>query len=661
MFTIKKLFACLLTVILTLQLHAVENQNFSTEFGAFQNSDFDYVQYDKDTTAEAVFLYDIGHTYFTFDPDEGRFYMNFVRHYRIKIFNKSGLDWANVEIPFYINGNDWEKVTEIKGVTYNREDYMVRKTPLNPDLIYQEDKSANLKVMKFAMPDVREGSIIEVTYTVCSPYMFNFQNWNFQYSIPVIYSEYRADMIPFYKYTYLLQGANKFDAMSSYESFGSHRAAGIDYRDMVYVFVMKDVPAFRYEPFITCPKDYLIRLDFQLTESTSPYGEKTSYLSTWPKFCEDMLKNYYFGYVLKKDENMAADIVAGMKLEGKTTQEKTATIYNYVKSTVQWDGLCDKFTNMSLKDLLIKRRGNSADINLFLTAMLRKAGVDASPVLISTRDHGKFKSDYPFHFFFNYVAVASKREGGGYLMLDATEPFIGLGSLPARCINEEGLLIRNKKEYDWLSLQLNQTSTTRYSLDLKPDLTSDSVFCTICVNSNGFEGMDLRKAYLTDQSVFRAKRIPECIQLKDTIRVLDLNCAERPFEIRYKGDMEMHRQENVLSFNPFCNLVSALNPLKSEKRTYPIDRIYPVRKYYNVVLHIPDGYKMVSSFNNVHTDDDNFRLDVVSKLMEGNLLSIQAMYEFKKSIYGSELYQDVKSYYNQLCETFNNNVVLVRN
>ena len=54
------------------------------------------------------------------------------------------------------------------------------------------------------------------------------------------------------------------------------------------------------------------------------------------------------------------------------------------------------FTNKSVKDLLSSKTGNSAEINLFLAGMLNAAGIEAYPVITSTRSNGKIQSDYPF-------------------------------------------------------------------------------------------------------------------------------------------------------------------------------------------------------------------------------------------------------------------------
>jgi hypothetical protein len=60
------------------------------------------------------------------------------------------------------------------------------------------------------------------------------------------------------------------------------------------------------------------------------------------------------------------------------------------------------------------KTGNVAEINLMLTAMLRYAGLNANPVLVSTRSNGI--AMFPNRTAFNYV-IAAVENGGNYTLL----------------------------------------------------------------------------------------------------------------------------------------------------------------------------------------------------------------------------------------------------
>ena len=91
--------------------HSVCAQNFPHEFGKYSNEEFQLTKYDKDPSAEAVVIYDIGESFFV-NNDNG-FEIIFERKLKIKVFNKAGLKWAQFEIPYYLGDNGYEKVYDI--------------------------------------------------------------------------------------------------------------------------------------------------------------------------------------------------------------------------------------------------------------------------------------------------------------------------------------------------------------------------------------------------------------------------------------------------------------------------------------------------------------------------------------------------------------------
>src|SRR5690349_22677640 len=59
---------------------------------------------------------------------------------------------------------------------------------------------------KFAIPDVKAGTVIEYQYEIMSPFTYNFRKWEFQADIPKVYSEYRTSIPGNYVYNIILRG-----------------------------------------------------------------------------------------------------------------------------------------------------------------------------------------------------------------------------------------------------------------------------------------------------------------------------------------------------------------------------------------------------------------------------------------------------------------------
>ena len=266
-------------------------QQYAQDFGKIKVSEVTLSSYALDKAAEAVVLYDVGNTYFS--PQDDGFRIVFERSTKIKIFTKAGLDYAQIEIPFYMENLKMETVYDVEAYVYNMENNTLKTTAFDSRNVFEERLNENWRVKKFALPDVREGSVIEYRYKIMSPYIFNLQDWVFQRRIPTAYSQYTVRMTPFYDYIYNFQGGTKFDYFEQREDMMTSQFGPTQYHDMIYTFGMKNIPAFRDEEFITSISDYIMKMDFQLSVLHWPVGTNQSIISTWPLLVEEFLRQRF--------------------------------------------------------------------------------------------------------------------------------------------------------------------------------------------------------------------------------------------------------------------------------------------------------------------------------------------------------------------------------
>lgn len=652
----RRLLLICIFLISTVNLFA---QSPTQTFGRFCADDFKMERYDKDPDAEAVMLYDIGSSYFLQSNDGYTLY--FERRMKIKVLNKSGFKHTEFEIPFYIKGNVEEQVEELEGNTYNYENNAVRKTPLDMKSVFEQKINERWKVKKFAMPDVKEGSVIELKYKISSPYFFNFRSWAFQHKIPVVYSQYITKMIPFYEYTFLLQGANKFDSNLSYEDRGLESHFGsITYHDMIYEYVMKDIPAFKDEAFITSMDDYVIKLDFQLAAFHSPMGGNQQIMSTWPALINDMLDDDNFGGYQKKMQKKVKSIAEGMNLTSMSVSDKLKYVDQYVKSHCTWNGSESKFSSKSAGDFLTTKTGNSTDINLFYAALLNSLGIEAYPILISTRSNGKLKYNYPFLQFFDYALVGAIVDGQ-YILLDGTDPLSRFREIPTDCFNDKGLLIKkNKEAIEWISMSSNTESGVHFKIDLAPALDRDSVSGKFSVVSLGYDALGLRNEFLSDIKKLKNKLQLNNLTLLDSLKDTNLHDLDKPFELDFKANHSFDKIEDKILITPFCNLVINENPLKQNTRNYPIDMVYPKVRSFSTTIHIPSGYKVydIPSTSNINTDD--YKMQYQVRQVDDSTLTVVGIYEFKKDVYPPNSYFEMKKVFDRVIDKFNQKIVLVK-
>ena len=179
------------------------------KFGDIDINDLKMTRYEKDTTADALILFDNGSS--SFELNENRqFDFMFERHLRIKIFRKSGFRFADVPIRLYRNNQNKEKLVGLKAVTYNLVNDKIVKTKLNNNNIYETEDKRYIE-NRFAFPEVKEGSIIELEYTIISDYLYDLRGWNFQYSCPALLSQYSTSIPEYFDYRRSAKGYLRFD------------------------------------------------------------------------------------------------------------------------------------------------------------------------------------------------------------------------------------------------------------------------------------------------------------------------------------------------------------------------------------------------------------------------------------------------------------------
>ena len=625
------------------------------KFGTVKTEDMAMTSYAADAEAEAVVLYDIGNTYF-YNADDG-FRIIFERKTKIKILKKAGLDYASVEIPFYFENTKMENVFDIEGYTFNLDNGAIRTSRLNNKTTFEEKINEHWMVKKFAMPDVKEGSVIEYSYKVMSPYFFNLHDWEFQNRIPTIYSEYTVRMIPFYEYCYIFQGAKKFDVFKNSQSSLKQNFAGTEYPDNIFTFGMKNIPAFRDEQYITSINDYIMKIDFQLAVLHHLNGAKVDVVTTWPLLIESMLKQSEFGLYLKAANRNAEDMIPSLALDPKTANEKAEAITDYVKLNYNWNGYNTKYTSQSVKDFLKLKTGNSADINLFLCSLLNAAGLKAYPVLLSTRDHGKISLDFPFQHFLNYVIVLVDIDGKIYL-LDATEPLSPFGMLPARCINDKGLIV-NKEKVEWVILKDDAKASESDSVFIAINETLDSATIGVHVYTEGHKALEYRRSYITDPDNFKKQCFGDDMDSKRPVTVKNDLEIEKPFIVQFETCMPVEKVGDRILITPFPSLTPTVNPLKVGFRNYPVDMVYAKTNILNTVLEIPKGYKFAEGQKNMSVDNALVSISYTTENIS-NKIFVKGSYTFKKAVYLQHEYYSLKEYFSDIVNIFNNKIVLIR-
>lgn len=650
-----KISYALLIIALTFSTIGIKAQEYNTKFGKVSQEEMDLKACPFDTMAEAMVLHDIG--YLSFEIIGEKYQTLFERRMRIKVFKKAGLNQAEMSIPIYKGSSGSEKLLQVKGITYNMVNGEIVETSLSMKNAYEEKASEHWYNKKFAMPDVKEGSVFEISYKITSPYYTFLPTWRFQSVIPVRLSEYTMKVSPHFDYAQIMRGEGKLSDYQKYSDGGTPTMINnITYHDMIYKFTMNDVPAFKDEPFITSYNDYVRKIDFQLASIMYSNGEREIILSTWKKVCEQLIENESFGTYIKTWQRQGKNIIESLGIDPLTPLDKVQRISQYVKSNVIFNGNESLFATKSQSKVAEEKTGNSADINLMALGLMKAAGFEAYPVILSTRDHGKLQTLYPFVDAFNYVITLVNVDSVMYLV-DATDPLSKFNEIPPNCLNELGYIVRDENP-DWINFQSMGMSEKKYEIDILPKPEIDSLDVNYKITSTGYEALDHRKRFKLDYEGLAKDLIGDNYLSYDSIQSTNLTDINEPFMLAYKKPEYIEKVENKLIINPFCGSVLTENPFKETVRVHPIDFNYKWSKSYSVNIKIPKGYRLLSKPENLVMNNKIVRIVYAVTNNDPEVLVVTGLYQFKKDVYGAEDYQQIKDYYNAIVSKFNEKIVL---
>lgn len=220
-----------LFLLLFIAAFVLKAQKPPAKFGDIPMEDMKMAVYPLDSSASAVVLVDYGESRINYSQTDG-FQITFERLRRVKILSKDGLKYGDFSIPLYHDSDQEEKATNLKVATYNLENGKIVATKTKSETFIKEKYDANLNFTKVAWTNVKEGSVIEISYTVISDFLFNFQDWEFQTTIPTRWSEYRARIPEYFNYEKYMQGYVSLSvvenemASNSFTVNSSHRNAG---------------------------------------------------------------------------------------------------------------------------------------------------------------------------------------------------------------------------------------------------------------------------------------------------------------------------------------------------------------------------------------------------------------------------------------------------
>jgi hypothetical protein len=656
-----------LPLIFSLLLHfSGQGQDKSpVKFGKISAEDFKTI-YTIDNNAPAVVIADIGSSEITGNL-KGWFSIEFRHFKRIHILKEKAFDLADVEIMLYKEDNNEEELKTIRAHTYNLENGKILQTKLDTKKsVYSTALSKNQLAKKFTFPAVKAGSIIEFEYTINSDFIFNMHPWFFQGDHPCLWSEYNVSIPDFLYYVFLQQGKidktkkirqERFSIIntrgSSPTSSEPLMASVTDYR-----LLMKNIPALKEESYTTTLSNHIAKVEFQLAEIRPPL-EQRDIMGDWSGAVETLLQDEYFGAQLSRDNSWMSEELKHALRGAVQELEKANNIYHHIQSTFNCTNYNKIYADQPLKSILKNRTGSEAEINLLLVAMLRKAGLVADPLLLSTRSHGYVYPDYPLMDRFNYVIARLKISDQIYF-LDASRPYLGFGRLHWSCYNGHARVINADTtvvEFSPDSLLEIKTTSVMITAGEKGDLVG-----TLQTIPGYFESLEYRGLINDEgQSAF-LKLLNRDAGANLEIRNLRMDSLEKlnePLQVNYDLKISAGGEE-IIYLNPMLGEGYPENPFRSVTRNYPVEMPYASDETYLFQMNVPANYEIdnLPKSTRVNLDEDGKSFFEYLIDYSGGIISLRSRISLSRTYFLPEEYDLLREFFTTIANAHSSQIVL---
>jgi len=622
-------------------LHVKSQSDNYADFGLPTADEIALKQCSFDPEAEAVYLHKDAKVL----PEDYKMFT--YSRVRMKILKPAGVKHASVKIQYY-HVNDFEFITDIKGVVINFENGVLKTSELSPKEIYRKKINSEYSFVAFTFPEVREGSIIEYTYTRARKSYRAIDYWYFQDELPVYKSFFHFTILPVATFNYRVLKTSQF------------RCEVVPYkREGAISFEMSNLPGVPDEPYMDSRNDYLQRVELQLAVVKD--GAYTNrFISTWEEASIELMQNENFGRAVERKIGGTEELIRQASAIADENERMTF-IYYAVKKKMTWDGFYGVYANEKLKANWASSKGSVAEINLILVNILKSSGISVVPLLVSERSHGRVDINQPFLNQFNKVVAYVKIRDKEYF-LDATDEIDNTVLIPIGLLNTMGfpvykrnqsfIRIEDKGNYDHRRINLTSKITPEGIHDGEVSISETGYArayseLKIRDDKDGYMNALFIKPY-TDLSV-------------DSFKIENLENDTLPLHQIVKFSQPLLQSGNYKMIN--INLFAGMNKNPFISKTRYTDINFGCRKslVYFQNIQLPENFTVESLPANMSltTQDKTIYFTRSLEVSKDNkTITMYMKIEFQNSLYTAAQYPTLHEFYKKMQSLLDEPVLL---
>ena len=696
----KYLFVIILLIISCLAEANAQKNNDSKfkDFGKISQEDFDSNIFENIGNYKYILLQNERKMYFDICEYSLCLFNSYRQHYKILQQNPFKNNCITIK---YSGKNRYERCIQVKALVFRKIGQKITTIKIKNKQINYLNRDSLQSTVEIYFNDLKKDDIVDLQYIITSFDFLIPPSWKFNADVPCVASRFISETPYFMNYQFTTTGVEENVIHSNSDGFitlnyqfspqdnpkSYYYMMGRTRRFLLNFRFRSDIDTFKLYNILPADSvcfppvknfgypQVLIRalrisqeIGYssplyqaawqQLTHLLYTYAEpENRYLSqsevwfkmynpgflifdsqSWQKLHKRLKKSPDFGKPLLKSFKLTDSLSTLLDDDYSDSLKKLIKIYDFVRFNIHWDSSYANTISRNIEEIIKYKYGNSAEINMTLVSLLRRAGFNAYPALASTRDNGLVDSSFANLIQFNTIlSVVDFPELEKPLVMDASHIENSYNNLNKNDKNNMCWAVEpeNYSMIDLISedvdvddIKLEISSVEGFSCKFKNYSTNDIAADKVAYCLNNKKSL-IKKFYNLDI---------ENVDIYSNLKFPDGN-----FEC--SGNFNITQQQASQPFKLFFNS----NPFVDDIRTIPIDFICKKKISMEVIT---DKYSYIPENKVIKNQDNSLSASFTFEEKLGKLC-LKFTLEINKSFFSTEEYFSLKEFFDAFFNQIN--------
>ncbi len=577
------------------------------------------------------------------------------RKVRIKIFSEKGLKYANIKIP-HLNRKNGTKIKDISASSYNLDSAgKIITEKINKDQIFRGKINEDFRDLSFTFPGIKNGSIIEYSFTKVETNYFLISPWIIQDKIPVQLATFKITAPPGIEIDYRVRSKTLITQIDTAVDLRFGRGY-----ERYQSFFSKNISSFKEEPYMSSLDDNIDRIEFSMGTKRF-FNINVGTNLKWELLNKFMYSSSFYGEQLTKTINGTDFIIDSVK-KLESMDQKIKYLYQYLREYLKWDGTRSVYAD-DLQDCWNAKTGNSTELNMILLNLLKKAGISCKGILIRPREDGMLDKNFVSLGQFNTVDVWIPDSNNVYI-LDLTQKYT------SHRIPPYNIVFRNAFALDslggnWIYISDNRPLSKKL-ISVKAQFDStEKISGQAAFFYYDFAKMDKLKSKEKEKLKGEKKEEKE----KSVDKLISLNTFDKkeenaedimnPFIEKFSFTYAPTSTNQYYYFKPLLLYSLEDNPFLADVRQTDIDMGCNQQFFFQMSISIPAGMTYDYFPENISLrNSDSSIVFKRQSILEGKQAFVKISIDYNKPYFKKEEYPIVKEFFKKLYILLNEQIVL---